>query len=250
VSAMVEDSMKKVLLIAKRELMSYFGTWSAYVIASVVLFIQGVLFNSFAMGQAPKFSVEVLSDFFYIGSGLAMISGILLAMRLLAEEKQTGTITLFMTSPISSRSYIYGKFFAVLGMILFLQLVSLYMPALIFVHGKVSLGHIAAGYLVLLFLGAASAALTIFASVFSPNQLMAAVFGSVLLVTFLVLWMLADIVNEPFKEIFSFVAIHNRHFSSFAAGTLKLSDLTYYVTFIFFFLELSVQALDSRRRQG
>jgi len=72
-----------------------------YVIIAAALVIEGLLFNSFAIGSTPKYSADVLGDFFYFASGISIVSGLFLAMRLIAEEKQTGTIVLFNTSPIS-----------------------------------------------------------------------------------------------------------------------------------------------------
>ena len=242
--------MTKSLLIAKRELASYFSTWMGYVIAAGALFIDGLMFNAFAMGKSPKFSADVLSDFFYFASGISMVAGVFLAMRLLAEEKQSGTIVLFYTSPVSERQLIYGKFLSAFAFLLFLHVLSLYMPALIFVNGKVSMGHLAAGYLGLTLIGAATIAITLFASAISPNQLVAGILGAVILVTFLVLWILSDVVSPPFKELLSYLAIHNMHFESFMRGIVHTRDLVFYVCIILFFLECSVRALEARRWQG
>ena len=53
------------------------------------------------------------------------------------------------------------------------------MPALIFVNGKVSFGHMAAGYLGLLLLGAAALAIGTFGSALARTQVLAAIFSGV-----------------------------------------------------------------------
>ncbi len=100
--------MRKSWLVARRELGSFFNTWMGWIIVAAALFIDGLLFNAFAVGQQPKLSADVLADFFYFASGIAIVAGILLAMRLIAEEKQNGTITLLYTSPITEREMVYG----------------------------------------------------------------------------------------------------------------------------------------------
>lgn len=240
----------KSWLIARRELSSYFSTWIGYVIAALALFIDGLLFNAFAMGKSPRFSADVLKDFFYYGSGISMVAGIFLAMRLLAEEKQSGTLVLFYTSPVTERQLIYGKFLSALIFLLFLHVLSLYIPGLIFVNGKISFGHLASGYLGLSLLGAATIAMTLFASAISPNQLVAGILGAVLVVTTLVLWIVSEVVGPPFKELFTYLALHNMHFDSFRDGIIHIRDIVYYLSVIFFFLECSVRALQSRRWQG
>lgn len=242
--------MSKVMLVAGRELKSFFSTWMGYVICAAVLFINGLLFKAFAIGSQPKLSSQVLEDFFYFASGLAVVAGIFLAMRLVAEEKQNGTLVLFFTSPISERQLVYGKFLSALLFSLVFHLLSLYMPALIFIHGKVSLGHLASGYLMLVLIGGASIAITLFASVISPNQLIALVVGALVTLTLFVLWMVSDIVGPPFKELFGYLALHNKHFSPFSQGIVHTRDVIYYLSVVFFFLECSVRALEARRWRG
>lgn len=242
--------MDKVLLIAGRELSSYFKTWTGYIVVFAALLIDGLLFNAFAIGDAPKYSSEVLRSFFFYSSGIAMVAAVFLAMKLLAEEKQTGTIILFYTSPISERQLIYGKFLSAFLVFLILQLLSIYLPSLIFLEGKVSLGHMAAGYLGVTLLGSAVLAITLFASVVSPNQMIAGVIGAAITVVLLVLWLVANKVSEPFASLFSYIALHNYRFQPFSNGIVHIKDLVYYLSLILFFLECSVRALETRRLQG
>jgi ABC-2 type transport system permease protein len=242
--------MNKMWLIAKRELAGYFSTWLGYVIIAAALIVDGVLFNAYSVTSEPKFSAEVLGDFFYYASGLSMVAGIFLAMRLLAEEKQSGTIVLFYTSPITERQLIYGKFLSAFLFSMILHVASLYMPALIMMHGKISMGHVASGYMCLALLGAVTISLTLFMSAFAPNQLIAAIGGAFLTVFFLTLWLLANVVDSPFKELFGYLSIHNNHFTPFSNGIVHLKGLVFYGSMIFFFLECAVRGLESRRCQG
>lgn len=242
--------MGKTWQIARRELGAFFNTWMGYVIVAAVLIIDGLLFNSFAVGNEPKLSADVLSDFFYFASGMSMVAGIFLAMRLMAEEKQNGTIVLLFSSPISERQVIYGKFLSALIFAGILHIVSLYMPALILVHGKISFGHVLAGYTCLILLSAVTISVTLFSSTLAPNQLVAAVGGGFVTVILLTLWMLAKVVDQPFKDIFSWFAIHSDHFTPFSNGIVNLKDVVFYVGLIVFFLECATRALVGRRCQG
>lgn len=239
--------MEKVILIARRELYSYFKTWMGYIIVFLSLLISGLLFNAFAIGNRAKFSAQVLYDFFFYSSGIAMVASLFLAMRLFAEEKQTGTLTLFLTAPISERQVIYGKFLSALTIFLLLQFLSLYLPALIFIEGKVSFGHIASGYLGISLLGFSVLAMALFASLVAPNQMIAGVIAAAMVMVLLTLWIVANRVDEPFRTILGYLAIHNQHFSSFARGVINLKDIVYYFSLIIFFLECSVRTLESRR---
>ena len=92
--------MNTVSLLVRRELRSYFDTSWGWIILALVLVLDGLLFNAFALGTRERYSANVLSDFFYFSSGTTMIAGILLTMRLIAEERQTGTFTLLELSLI------------------------------------------------------------------------------------------------------------------------------------------------------
>ncbi len=242
--------MNKIWLIARRELGAYFTTWMGYIIIFAALLIDGMLFNSFAIGDEAKFSSDVLKDFFFFSSGIGMVAAVFLAMRLLAEEKQTGTIVLFYTSPLSERQLVYGKFLSALIMFVILQVLSVYLPCLIFLEGKVSIGHMAAGYLGVTLLGAGVLAISLFASVVSPNQLIAGISAAAMTVFFLLLWLLSYRVDEPFREVFSYISIHNERFRPFSNGVLHTRDVVFYLSLIFFFLECSIKSLETRRLQG
>ncbi|MGE0172811.1 MAG: ABC transporter permease [Oligoflexales bacterium] len=242
--------MGKVWLVTKRELNGYFRTWTGYIIAFFALIINGLLFNSFAIGDQAKYSAEVLEDFFYFSSGIAMVACVFLAMRLLAEERQSKTIVLFFTSPITERQIIYGKFLSAFVVFFLLQIFSLYLPSLIFVEGKVSLGHLAAGYFGVILLGTAVIAISLFSSVVAPNQMVAGILGASFTVVLLIFWILSNVTDEPFKEVFSYIAIHNMHFIPFSRGIVHLRDVVYYLSVIVFFLECSVRVLETRRLEG
>ena len=148
--------MRNVGLIARRELMSTLGSPTGTVVAAAVLLIDGLLFNGFALGGGRRLSAEVMSDFFYFSSGTTMIVGLLLAMRLISEERQSGTLVLLRSSPLTSWEIVLGKYLAALVFLVALTLATVYMPLLILVNGQVSFGHLAAGYLGLALLGSAT----------------------------------------------------------------------------------------------
>jgi ABC-2 type transport system permease protein len=241
--------MRQIMLIVGRELEAFFTTWMGYIITAAALVISGMLFMAYAI-EGEKYSAVVLADFFYFTSGIGMVAGIFLAMRLFAEERQTGTIILFYTSPVSERKMVYGKFIGAIVVFLLMQLLSLYMPLLILLRGKISVGHLAAGYLGCFLLGASVISMSLFASVLAPNQLLSGVIGAFLVVTALIMWMLADAVDDPFRDLLQYLAIHNRHFTPFSNGMVHTKDLVYYFSVMILFLECSVRALQMRRWQG
>ncbi len=73
-------------LIMRREFLSYFRSYLGYIILSSILLVNGLLFNGYAMGDQTRLSYEVLRLFFYFASGTVMLAGILISMRVFAEE--------------------------------------------------------------------------------------------------------------------------------------------------------------------
>ena len=242
--------MKKILTLLRRELSAYFSTWLGYIVIFAALLLNGILFNVFAMGDAPKFSADVLRDFFYFSSGIGMVSATLLAMRLIAEEKQNKSLVLLFTSPVSERQIVWGKFLSAFIMFCVLNILSLYLPALVFLEGKVSWGHVFAGYLGVSLLGATVLAIALFASALAPTQLLAGVSAAGITMVLLLLWLLSNRADSPFKEVLAYASIHSERFRPFTLGIIHLRDVVFYLSVVLFFMECSVRALEERRARG
>ena len=239
--------MRIVWLIMKRELAAYFHSYMGYVILALVLLIDGILFNVYALGGSAKYSAEVLRQFFYFSSGTTMIAGILLTMRLLAEERQMGTMVLYTTSPVKDVHIVAGKFLSAFLFLCLLILLTVYMPLLVFVNGKISVGHIVGGYIGLICLGAASLAIGMFGSALARSQIIAAIVGAAILVTMLLFWLLASISGPPLSGIFGYMALHNKHFLPFMKGSVSINNIVYYLSVAYFFLLLSTRVIEARR---
>lgn len=239
--------MKATLLIARRELGAYLRSMTGYVIAAVMLLVDGLLFNAFVLGGGDKLSSEVLGQFFYISSGLTMIASVLISMRLLAEERQTGTLVLLTSSPVHDWEIVLGKFLSAFVFLSLVIIASVYMPALIFVNGKVSFGHMFAGYLGVLLLGGATLAIGTFGSALARTQVLAAIFSGCIVVALVVCWLLGKVTERPLSDVFNAMALHGRHFPPFQAGTVHMRDVAYYVMVTFVALFASIRVMEARR---
>jgi len=238
--------MNRALLIARRELGAYLSSPTGWVILASILLADGLLFNGFAMA-AEKKSFDVLQGFFYFSSGTTMVAAILISMRLFAEERQQGTLVLLETAPIPEYVVVVGKFLGGWGFLLLLLLLSGYMPALILVNGKVSLGHIFAGYTGLVFLGAACIAIGALASSIAPNQIVAAVISGATIVALLLAWKIAKNIDGSLGAVVGFLDIFDQHYRSFSRGTVKLASLGYYGALTYAALLLTTAVLSARR---
>ncbi len=239
--------MKTVTLILRRELASYFKSYLGYVIIAVVLLIDGLLFNVYALGGGAKYSAEVLRAFFYFSSGTTMIASLFLTMRLFAEERQLGTLVLYYGSPVKDWQVVLGKFLSAFLFLCGMTALTIYMPLLIFVHGKVSVGHIVGGYVGLALLGSASLAIGTFGSSIAKNQILAVIVSAAILVAMLLFWLLANVTQPPLSGIFGYLALHNKHFQPFMQGVVNSMDIVYYLSVTYVFLLMATRVIEARR---
>jgi ABC-2 type transport system permease protein len=151
------------------------------------------------------------------------------------------------TAPIRDVEIVLGKYLAAFAMIAIITLLSIYMPLLVFVNGKVSLGHVAVGYSGILLLGSAALAIGMFTSSLSRSQVMAAILGGLIVAVMVTLWMLAKVTDPPVSAFLSGLALHHQRQFPFMTGVLKLENVVYYVAVTFFFLLAATKTLEARR---
>jgi len=239
--------MRSTFLIMRRELAAYLRSMTGYIIAAAVLIVDGLLFNAFALGGGEKLSSEVLSLFFYFSSGTTIIASVFISMRLFAEERQTGTLVLLTSSPVHDWEIIVGKYLSAMAFLAIMTLASVYIPALIFVNGKVSIGHLAAGYLGLLLVGSATLAIGVFGSALARTQVLAAIFSGVIVVSVLIAHLLSRVTDRPLKDTFMALALYARHFPPFQTGQIHLRDVVYYVVVTYVALFAAIRVMEARR---
>jgi ABC-2 type transport system permease protein len=237
------------LLIARRDLASYLQGYSAYVIIAALLLIQGMFFHAFALGtDQARYSHEVLENFFYLAWGFSVATAILLTMRSLADEHMLGTDVLLRTSIVNDGEVVVGKWLAAMGMVTLYAILTLHMPLLIFVNGKVSVSHVVVGYAGVWLGGAVASSVGVFCSALFRNQLAAGIVGGLVAIYMSVMaWMLAEIVEPPFTDVVSYTALFNKHFVPFMEGRVTVSSTVYQISVTALFLLLSARVLHARR---
>ncbi|HEX4803768.1 MAG TPA: ABC transporter permease subunit, partial [Myxococcaceae bacterium] len=207
----------------------------------------GLLFNAYALGAGERRSSSVLMLFFFYSSGTTMVASLVISMRLLAEERQTGSAALLLSAPLKEWEIIAGKFLSAWIFLAIVTVATVYMPMLIFVNGSVTAGQIVAGYLGLLLLGATAIAIGTLGSTLAPNQIVATLLSSGMLVLLLVLWWVGSITAPPLSTISVYAALYPKHFPPFMSGVISTANVLYYASATYLFLQLAVRALEARR---
>jgi ABC-2 type transport system permease protein len=241
--------MRATSIIYRRELGTYLRSPYGWVIASIVLLIDGLLFQGLAM-NGEMLSAYVLERSFYYWSAIPLFAGVLLSFRLLSEERQNHSMILLNTSPVRDSEIVIGKFLAALTFLAIVLALSIYMPILVKVNGKITWSQVFVGYMGLFLLGAATLAIGLFASALTRQQLVAAVAAAAMVAVMCFIHVLASKSDPPLKEVIEQVDLWWVHYQyGFMKGVLNLKDIIYYLAATYFFLLLSIKTLEAKRWQ-
>lgn len=241
--------------IARAEARRIFVSPLAWAVLAVLQFILGGIFwllliqhasNEPTGGDPTVGLADFISGGLYgFAMFLLLMVAPLLTMRLFAEERKSGSLTLLLSAPVSLTELVLGKF---VGLYLFflalLGLLAL-MPLTLLLGTPLDLGRIGAGLLGLSLLMAAFGAAGLFISTLTKEPTIAAIGGFALL---LVLWLLELVSNRavPFAEALGYLAL-TPHFESLRRGVFNSADVVYYLLFTALFLWLAVLRLDLER---
>ncbi|HUJ59809.1 MAG TPA: ABC transporter permease [Kofleriaceae bacterium] len=242
--------MRAISIIFRRELGHYFRSPLGWIIAAAVLLVDGILFQSQALSGESQLSADVLEKTFFFMSGIPTFAGVLLSFRLLSEERQNHSMILLNTSPVRDSEIVLGKFFASLVFMGLLLIISIYMPLLIKVEGKITWSQILVGYLGLFLLGAAVLAIGMFASALTRYQIVAALLGALFVTLLCFTYPFAKKLGSPVSDVLEQIDLWWIHFQNgFMHATLNLKDVVFYLAVTYFFLLLSTKTLEAKRWQ-
>lgn len=246
-----------IRLLALRELRSLFAMPSTWFVFAVLQFILAWFFlarlDAFLevqpqlaqLANPPGVTSTVSAPMFNTVALLLMMLVPVFTMRLIAEERRNQTLTLLLSSPLSGRHIVLGKF---LGLLIFLVVLMAGVPLMLYTLAlgtAIDHGLMLSNLLGLLLLTSSYVALGLYISALTTQPIIAAI-GA--LAVLLGLW-LADIgtpsENSPWHLI---SPLH--HFQNFNNGLLDSSDAAFFVLFTTVFLILTMKRLHNNRIYG
>ena len=248
--------MRAAWTIAKREMFSYFVSPIAYVVTVVWLIWCGLQFWLLAglFAGAPNLaaSASPLSAFFG-GSVLFFIPLLvfapILTMRLLAEERHTGTLEPLLTAPVTTFQVVLGKYLASL-----VFWIALWVPTLLYVwltsrFGSVDLGAIGASYIGVIGIGVYYMAIGLAMSAFAKNQIVAAMLTFMVLAGLFAGGLLSFVESfAAYRDAIDYVSLWG-HMQSFSKGIVDTRFLVFDLSVAVFFVYLAWRVLEGRRWQ-
>jgi ABC-2 type transport system permease protein len=245
--------MKSTWVILRRELASFFLSPLAYVVLTAWLVWNGATFqvltefyarNAVASGAATPLSA------FFGGSSLFFIPLLVfvpvLTMRLVAGERQAGTIEPLMTAPVSDTAIVLGKYGAALVMWCVLWAPTTLYAYIMSQHGTVDWGAVRASYFGILLLGSYFMAIGLLMSVVAPNQVIAAVLAFVALGVLFTVGVGEFVFDGTVREVWRYVSMWG-HMQSFSKGVVDTRYLVFDLSLTVFAVGMSIAVLHSRR---
>jgi ABC-2 type transport system permease protein len=255
--------MTKFRAIFKRELKVYFTSPIAYAVIFIFTAVSGYFFYStlsyyallsyqaarspFAQGLNPL--DLVYAPLFGNLSVTLLLMLPILTMRLLAEEKKSGTFELLFSYPVRDIDVLLGKYLAALVVFLVMTALTGFYQLILYSLDVYEAGVALSGYLGLVLAGAAFISLGLFISSLTENQIVAAVITFGVLILFWIVGWSAPMAEPPYDAVLSYISLLD-HLINFSRGIIDTADIIYYLCFIVFFLFLTLRGLESKRWKG
>jgi len=235
--------MNPAMVIARREVRAYFNSPVAYIVVSAFTIIAGGIFFFFKFFLAQEASMR---GFFESMPMLFMFLAPAITMRLLADEKSSGTLELLITMPVRDWQVVLGKFLASMALLVTTLLLTLVFAITVRALGPVDRGPTIGGYLGLLLMGGAYMAIGVMASAFTRNSIIAFITAFAISFLLFIVGQVTQFVPGPLQGVAAFLGIGN-HFDNISRGVIDTRDVIYYVSMMAVCLLLATLSLESRR---
>jgi ABC-2 type transport system permease protein len=234
--------MNPALVISKREIRTYFNSPVAYIVVTVFTIVFGFFFfnNLFVEKQAD------MRSFFSLAPLMFCFFAPAVTMRLLAEEKGSGTIEILITMPVRDWEVVVGKFLAAMVLLCATLGLTLAFAVTVSQLGPLDKGPAVAGYVGLLLMGGSYIAIGVMASSFTRNQVVSLIIAFGICFALFLFGKVLPFVPDPLKPIVSFLST-DTHFENVSRGVIDSRDVVYYLSVIVVSLLIATTSVESRK---
>ncbi len=246
--------MNNVLSIARREFATYFNSAMAYTVLGFYLTVAGAIFFFTLLGPGLFVAGNAsMRAFFEFSPWLLMIVVPAVTMRLIAEERKSGTLEVLMTLPVRELDIVLGKYIGAMAMmgvgLLFTLPIPVVLSGLVAEGFSFDWGTTFTGYVGMFFLVSAFVAVGMWISSMAKNQISAFIIAFMVCAVLNLLRFVTVFLPESIGPIFQNLSTFT-HFENVSRGVLDSRDVIYYVAITFMGLAFSVWGLRSEVRLG
>lgn len=249
-----QNSDKPLVVLTRRELSSFFFSPIIYIVLAGVVIMGWFSYIQFAgsfFGEVA--TVEpIVRRMFWALIFVLMVTFMVpaLTMRLLSEEKRTGTLEVLMTAPVKESSVVLSKFFAafVLFLVMWTPLI-LYLIAFRMIGGQPFEYQVLFCFLIALIVtGAHFIGMGVFFSSLTGNQIASAVMTFTGMLALFAFYFLQGVVEReslwlPILRHMDYVSLWQRSFQ----GTFLPSQLLFHLSMTIIWLFATIKIMESRR---
>jgi ABC-2 type transport system permease protein len=237
----------------QKEIQGFFSSLTGYLVITVFLAVTGLCLWVFpGVLNIPESSYASLDSLFYIAPWVFLFLAPAITMRSFSEEIKTGTIELLLTKPVSELQLVLAKFLAAAALV-FIAL----LPCVVYIisvwrlgnpPGNLDTGATYGAMTGLLLLGSVYAAIGVFASSLTDNQVIAFIAAALTAFVFYEGFdALAQMVSTAgVQDFISYLGI-KEHYASISRGVVDFRDLAYFFGVMLSFLLLTRLKLQSRK---
>ncbi len=236
-----------------KELKNFLSSLTGYIAIIIFLVVCSLFVWVITENNLFNYNYASIAQLFDIAPlvFIILIPGI--TMNAFAEEKQNGTIEFLTTKPLSDFQIISGKYLAAMT-IVFLAI----LPTLIYYYsvyqlgspkGNIDTGAVIGSYVGLFLLAGIFAAIGMFMSILTSNQIAAFILTA--FACFFFYWIFDFISELPafygkVDDIIKGIGI-DYHYTNISRGRIDTRDVVYFLSMILFFLWLTYVTLDKRK---
>lgn len=239
--------MKSLFL---KEINAFFGSLTGYLVLALFLVALGLIVWVFPESSVLEYGFADLEALFSYTPYVFTFLVPAISMRAISEERKTGTWELLRTSPLSLIQIILAKYLALLALVFLAVL-----PTLLYAYSIVQLGDpvgnldlagFFGSWIGLLMIGAAFAAVGLFASALTSQQVVAFVLGVFLcFVLYFGFTALAELLTGEVSYLVEELSL-SYHYNSLSRGVVDSRDVFFLLGMIWVFLGGSVLALRNK----
>ncbi|MEO6133964.1 MAG: ABC transporter permease subunit [Ginsengibacter sp.] len=240
-----------MISVTKKELHQFFSSLTGYITLVLFLAVNGIYLFILKDSNIFDFGYATLASFFDFAPWVFIFLIAALSMRSFSDEFKTGTFETLATRPLTKWQIVWGKYTAIVIVIL----ISL-LPTLLYVYtihalsasGGIDSGAIIGSYIGLFFLAAAFAAISIWCSSLTSNAVVAFLLSAF---TCLILYFGFSAISK--LPVFSGNADYyiemigiDFHYRSISRGVIDTRDTIYFFSIIYLFLFATQRNLNKK----
>ncbi|GAA0878570.1 gliding motility-associated ABC transporter permease subunit GldF [Algoriphagus jejuensis] len=233
-----------------KEINAFFGSLTGYLILALFLVALGLIVWVFPESSVLDYGFADLESLFAYTPYVFTFLVPAISMRSISEERKSGTWELLRTSPVSLFQIILAKYLALLALVILAVL-----PTLLYAYsimqlgdpvGNLDLAGFFGSWIGLLMIGATFAAVGLFASSLTSQQVVAFVLGVFFcFVLYFGLTALAEMLTGEFAYWVEELSL-SQHYTSLSRGVVDSRDVFFLFGMVWVFLGASVLVLKGK----